>query len=761
MNYSKWNAAGYGVVLVTVVCGYRVAITLADPPTLSDEAQLSALLTQQPGGYGYGFGFSIAVDDDVAVICASNSNNGLGIIDPRAYVFERMGTTWKRVARLTVSFASTPEGGRLSLPDIQGDLIAMACPPANGGAGATCLFERPASGWTDMTETAILTASDGMPGDQFGRASISGDVIVVAASEHDNGVPTSNFGALYVFEKSGAQWVSMTQNAKLTASPGGSRLGLSVAIDDSVIVGSNTGISSEGRLFVFERPATGWTNSTQTAILTHTGGMTAMGLIGLDIEKDVTVASGTSAAAVFVRSGSQWTNMTQTARLIATGPASERVDGDVAMEGDIIAAGAFLAHNGIPGSEQGAVYLFQKPAMGWVDTNQIAKLTAANPSASDRAGEALTMRNGVVYSGVSGADLDVSIINDGRVDIFEEPKGGWADTQSTGTIRLLANGDLSQGDWLGYAVAMDGDIAVVGAQLDDEPLHNSGSCYVFQRVSARWQRVAKLTPTDPTAGRNFGAAVAVRGDTIVVGCFSGFNLPVYVFVRPPNGWTNATETARLTASGHQSFGRSVAVSDDTIVVGGPTMNNNLGAVFVYERPVGGWVNASETKELTPSGITWQSGDGYGIAVATTDEFILATAYRTDVGGSNTGSAFVFQRPNGGWSRSATHIQLTPSNPVAGARFGEAASMRDGTIVIGAPGHVVAGQISGLAYVYERSGSVWTNMSETARLSITPPLITNLGRAVSVHDEAVVVGGGSGGFAGAAFAFVRPARDGRR
>jgi hypothetical protein len=55
-------------------------------------------------------------------------------------------TTWTRVARLTVSFASTPGAERLSLPAIQGNLIALACTQANGGAGAIYLFEKPASG---------------------------------------------------------------------------------------------------------------------------------------------------------------------------------------------------------------------------------------------------------------------------------------------------------------------------------------------------------------------------------------------------------------------------------------------------------------------------------------------------------------------------------------------------------------------------------------------------------------------------------------
>ena len=101
---------------------------------------------------------------------------------------------------------------------------------------------------------------------------------------------------------------------------------------------------------------------------------------------------------------------------------------------------------------------------------------------------------------------------------------------------------------------------------------------------------AKLTASDGAASDHLGQSVAVSGDTVVVGADGddvGTNAnqgSAYVFVKPGGGWVSATETEKLTASDgavNDLFGTSVAVSGDTVVVGSPGASGDRGAAYVF------------------------------------------------------------------------------------------------------------------------------------------------------------------------------------
>ncbi len=166
---------------------------------------------------------------------------------------------------------------------ISGNTIVAGAPqaPINGNTlhGAVYVFVEPVGGWASVTQTAKLTASDGATFDELGDAvAIAGNTIVAGApfaTVNGNG----SQGAAYVFVQPAAGWASGTQTAKLTASNGGvsDQLGSSVAISgntivagaDSATVNSN---SLQGAVYVFDEPAGGWADATQTAKLTASNG---------------------------------------------------------------------------------------------------------------------------------------------------------------------------------------------------------------------------------------------------------------------------------------------------------------------------------------------------------------------------------------------------------------------------------------------------------------------------------------------------------
>ena len=194
--------------------------------------------------------------------------------------------------------------------------------------------------------------------------------------------------------------------------------------------------------------------------------------------------------------------------------------------------------------------------------------------------------------------------------------------------KMIAS-DGAPGDWLGYSVAMDGDIAGIGARLHNDPTagDGSGAAYVFTRESGVWWEKAKLTASDGAAEDNFGFSVAVEDDTAVVGSWqdddNGLDSgSVYMFTRPDTGWATTSETMKLTAANgaaNDRFGSSVAVDGATTVVGASKSGDNetgaeSGSAYVLDTL--DWTDiagsGAETTSHTVTGLT--GGVQYTLAV---------------------------------------------------------------------------------------------------------------------------------------------------
>jgi FG-GAP repeat len=375
-----------------------------------------------------------------------------------------------------------------------------------------------------LVQVAELTASDPNFGDALGSAvAVSGDTIVVGAPWH-NGL-----GAVYVFVKHGfLGWLSAKQTAELTASDGvgDDELGYSVAIDgDTVVAGApgGPGEASRGRVYVWVKPASGWMNATETAELT---------------------ASDPSGG--------------------------DHLGQSVAVSGDTIAAGAPFHRVG-NSVVQGSVYVFVKPASGWMSGIQTAELTASDGAAKDELGYAVAMAGETVFA---GAPSHTS--TRGAVYVFVEPPSGWAN--GTQTAELTAS-DAYPGGFLGYAVAAYGD-TVVASGVEAVPCCQD-QAYVFVKPTSGWvsgTQTALLSQSSPYLQDLLGAGIAISGDTVVAGAPSypvGTNVAqgaLFVWVKPASGWMNKTQTAVLTAYdgvAYDALGFAAGADGGTVVTGAP------------------------------------------------------------------------------------------------------------------------------------------------------------------------------------------------
>ena len=384
-------------------------------------------------------------------------------------------------AKLTASDGALNDQFGASV-SISGDTIVVGARYDDSLRGSAYVFEKPVAGWSDMTQTAKLTASDGASSDQFGYSvSISGDTVVVGARAHDG-----YRGAAYIFEKPVGGWSNMTQTAKLTASDAAASdvFGHSVSISgDTVVVGADgdtdNGFKS-GSAYVFEKPVGGWSNMTQTAKLTASdGGAYDQFGVSVSINGDTVVVGAdsdsiyvleTGWAYVFEKPVGGWSNMTQTAKLTASDGAEDDYFGhSVSISGDTVVVGAYGADttNGVTYYNVGRAYVFEEPVGGWSNMTETARLAASDGAANDEFGYSVSISGDTVLIGAWGGESSY---------VFEKPMGGWSNM--TETEKLTAS-DGAPFDYFGVAVSINGDTLIVGAHLDDVGASSSGSAYVF------------------------------------------------------------------------------------------------------------------------------------------------------------------------------------------------------------------------------------------------------------------------------------------
>ena len=264
---------------------------------------------------------------------------------------------------------------------------------------------------------------------------------------------------------------------------------------------------------------------------------------------------------------------------------------------------------------------------------------------------------------------------------------------------------VSTAVYFGVSVDLSGDTAVSGAMGAQGDAVASGAALVYVRDGASWIRQATLF--DPAAAANayFGHAVAIDGDTIVVGAPGGPTQygpgSAYVYVRSNGAWSLQQHIFAADGSMLDQFGYSVALSGDTLLIGAPSDSPGTpygqGSAYVYTRTNGIWSQQAKFTETTPTIAHY-----FGSRVALQGDTALvgasaANAYR--------GVVEVFVRNEGQWSRQA---RLVAADGEAGDQFGAAIAIHGDTAAIGAFLDDVDGQQwKGSTHVFSRSNGEWT------------------------------------------------------
>ncbi len=357
--------------------------------------------------------------------------------------------------------------------------------------------------------------------------------------------------------------------------------------------------------------------------------------------------------------------------------------------------------------DAGAAYIFTRSGGVWTLQQ---RLTADVPASNDRFGSAVDISGDTA---IVGAPSHFSSGRTGVAVVFTRTAGVWVQSQElTGT-------DVFDDNNFGQAVAVDGDTALVASMGHGTPGNAAGAVFAFTRSAGMFGTPQILTGTDVVNAEYFGTSIALDGDTAVVGAFrhnhnySGYPAGpgsggAFVFTRTADVWSQSQELT-VTATHYpdpvdylnsgDGFGSAVALSDDTAMVGARShyvLGQPMGAAYVYTRNGGEWTQQQRLKPSDGAG-----NDYFGRSLALDgDAALIGSPLHNHTTTSQSGACYLFLRSGGVWAQGA---EFTPVGVLANDQFGSAVALSSDSALLGAWGHALGGHSqAGTAYVFLRS-----------------------------------------------------------
>lgn len=420
--------------------------------------------------------------------------------------------------------------------------------------------------WIETTE---IGASDSAPGVAFGEfgvtVAIDGDRAIVGAPKFPSYLYYLYAGAAYIYKRDNGVW---TQETKLYAGDGedGDRFGQAVDIEqDVVLIGAAydkiNGVALRGSAYVFAHDAGTWALETKLY---------------------------------------------------------EESPGDVKTFGSAVSIdnGAFLI--GAPGSDThaGKAFVYRQTGSVW---NRTAVLTASDADQLDYFGRSLCLDDRYAVIGANG-NADMGTLTGSAYIFYLDPT-----TNTWGEQAKILPADITQGAQLGESVYLSGDTALLGAF--NAPTY--GAAYVYVRSGTTWSQQARLEPDNiHTSIRGFGEGVAIQGDRALIGAGGmGTVGAAFFFERSGTTWTQVSKIVASDGVPADHFGHAVALDGDTALIGASkgqypsTGAVDAGSAYIFDRV---WGDAAAC--------SWYCGAGTNLDTYTiTDEFVLGDTYRGTVG----------------------------------------------------------------------------------------------------------------------------------
>jgi len=272
--------------------------------------------------------------------------------------------------------------------------------------------------------------------------------------------------------------------------------------------------------------------------------------------------------------------------------------------------------------------------------------------------------------------------------------------------RKIKPNDLAQEDIFAAAMAVDGNVALVASEWDDDQGKDSGAVFVYRCNGRQWVEEQKLLPDDGQAGDNFGRSLELDGNLAVVGTHwdddngekSG---SVYAFRYNGTSWVQEQKLLASDGSKDDRLGNTVSIDGNVIVAGAWKKNGggkSSGAAYVYRFNGLQWV---QEQKLIAS--DRDANDGFGRHVSVSGNVIAVGTWKDDDGASNAGAVYMFRHNGTSWVQEQ---KLVASDASTNSFLGWSVYLDGRTVVAGAFGDSPKGTQSGAAYVWRHDGASW-------------------------------------------------------
>lgn len=294
------------------------------------------------------------------------------------------------------------------------------------------------------------------------------------------------------------------------------------------------------------------------------------------------------------------------------------------------------------------------------------------------------------------------------------------------------------GDYFGNSVSINGEYAVIGAKFKSI---GKGRAYIFNRNDGSfWNQQAELISSDAASSSNFGTAVAICGDYVIIGAPTktmGANANqgiAYIFKRSGSAWVQEAVLIASDGAAFDYFARSVAIAGDYAIIGADekTLGANFtqGKAYIFKRT--GTVWTQEAGLTAPDGAAY---DKFGHSVSISGDYAIISAYqKTIIGNANQGKAYIFKRSGTSWAQQAG---LLANDGFANDRFGGSVSISGNYAIVGADTKTVGTLIAqGKAYIFKRNNIAW--IQEAGFTSSDSANGFQFGRSVSLSGDYAIV-----------------------
>ena len=352
---------------------------------------------------------------------------------------------------------------------------------------------------------------------------------------------------------------------------------------------------------------------------------------------------------------------------------------EVAVDGDTAIIGS---HDWSQGSN--SVFIFKRTNFRWLLQQRLR-----GGAGTDSLGYSVAIKGNIAIAGDPQNGLNGT--HSGAAYIYTRSDNRW-------TLQQILRGARAY-DYFGSSVAINGNIIVIGAYGNDNNNGvNAGAAYVYTQSNNNWIQRSKILGE----GGHFGLAVAMDGNTIIVGARDHNSKgAAYFYLRDGTSWTWLLREKMINTISSSRFGSSVAIDGDTAIVGAEWENRGnvikSGAAYIYKRDGVSW---TLQKKIIGKGREDWLGHSVGI------DGDVAIIGAPQILANDKGIAYIYTRATVSgqdvWSQEKRIF-----GEVIGDDFGFAVAVDGDTVVVGARDHPFGNwNTAGAAYFY-RGKFVWT------------------------------------------------------